>query len=252
MRGAICFGFAIVILFSLQGHSKNYHEAPNGLCLDDKKVPVDHFHTVLIQDVAPAIKYQDCSREGTESQGLLTVEHEDNVMIAENSAVSFLQNSVALYPRLVMRGGRLNGNTKAISALKDMHVKTVLNLEGVGTANDEKNQLVGFVDNFINVPMGATSAVTAESLQKIVEVFSNPQNYPIYVHCQRGIDRTGYAIAILRVLEGWSPDVAISEWIIHRDGLSHTLKTFNDTGEQRVRELAQHLYLLISNEAKYF
>ena len=40
------------------------------------------------------------------------------------------------------------------------------------------------------------------------------QAQPVFVHCQRGADRTGLAVAVYRVaVEGWSKEKAIEEMV---------------------------------------
>ena len=39
-----------------------------------------------------------------------------------------------------------------------------------------------------------------------------PENQPVFVHCQQGVDRTGVAVASYRMVEqGWTAEAAIAE-----------------------------------------
>jgi hypothetical protein len=43
-----------------------------------------------------------------------------------------------------------------------------------------------------------------ERLQEIVDVVSNPENFPLLMHCQAGIDRSGFAAAVYELVQGKS------------------------------------------------
>jgi protein-tyrosine phosphatase len=45
-----------------------------------------------------------------------------------------------------------------------------------------------------------------------LKVLEDPKNWPVFVHCAEGKDRTGYSVATYRiVVEDWSSDDAIHE-----------------------------------------
>jgi hypothetical protein len=49
---------------------------------------------------------------------------------------------------------------------------------------------------------------------RFIEIASNPDHYPLLVHCSAGVQRTGGAVALYRsVVEGWDFDRAIEEMI---------------------------------------
>lgn len=51
-----------------------------------------------------------------------------------------------------------------------------------------------------------------EDMLLFLKVLEDQNNWPIFVHCAYGEDRTGYAIATYRIVEeGWSPEQAIKE-----------------------------------------
>jgi hypothetical protein len=51
-----------------------------------------------------------------------------------------------------------------------------------------------------------------EDVLRFLEVVTDPERQPIFVHCQHGADRTGMMCAITRVvLEGWTKQAAIEE-----------------------------------------
>jgi protein tyrosine phosphatase (PTP) superfamily phosphohydrolase (DUF442 family) len=53
-----------------------------------------------------------------------------------------------------------------------------------------------------------------EDLRRFLAIASDPARQPVFVHCQRGADRTGTATAVYRVcVEGWSREDAIDEMV---------------------------------------
>ena len=62
-----------------------------------------------------------------------------------------------------------------------------------------------------------------------MEVIDDTNSWPVLVHCHHGVDRTGYIIALHRIInEGWTVDRALREaWIM---GMSKSsLKVAHDT-----------------------
>lgn len=58
-----------------------------------------------------------------------------------------------------------------------------------------------------------------EDVVAFLKIVSNTNNLPVYVHCQRGADRTGMVCAMYRIVVcGWTKDAAIQEM---RDGGFH-------------------------------
>jgi hypothetical protein len=97
---------------------------------------------------------------------------------------------------------------------KTLNGKTVLSLDAnISAAIDPvvKNLKL----NHITFPLNAGDTNVTDSLKNLIRnvqnnLFSN--NQPIYVHCLHGSDRTGFALALFRVMkQNWSCDQAISE-----------------------------------------
>jgi protein tyrosine/serine phosphatase len=57
-------------------------------------------------------------------------------------------------------------------------------------------------------------SVSNRRINKILSLMSDPANYPIYIHCQKGEDRTGLVVGLYRVLiQKWSPEDAWAEML---------------------------------------
>lgn len=53
---------------------------------------------------------------------------------------------------------------------------------------------------------------SVEDLVPFLRVVQDPENWPVYVYCWKGHDRSGFYVAAYRmVVDGWSPDDAIRE-----------------------------------------
>lgn len=92
--------------------------------------------------------------------------------------------------------------------LYKMGIKTVVNLRSRHSDQDELEQ----IDlAYIEIPMYAWHPEN-ENVVKFLQVVTNPEKIPVFVHCQHGADRTGVIVASYRVIvQGWSKDEAISE-----------------------------------------
>jgi len=51
-------------------------------------------------------------------------------------------------------------------------------------------------------------------IDEILNVVADARTYPLFVHCQRGVDRTGVIVALHRIFaEHWSPAAAREEML---------------------------------------
>jgi len=58
-----------------------------------------------------------------------------------------------------------------------------------------------------------------ESVRKLLEILDDETNHPVLLHCNRGVVRTGAAVAVYRMeRDGWSPERALSEMLSHGFG----------------------------------
>ena len=95
--------------------------------------------------------------------------------------------------------------------LKQQGIKTVINLR---TENDEEPMVKQLGMNYVHLPMSVTvwSRIPKGAIAKYFQVLSNPDNYPIFIHCRRGADRTGAMVGFYRIaVQGWEGKKAHSE-----------------------------------------
>jgi len=150
---------------------------------------------------------------------------------------------------LVYRGSELNGtyNIKDEGRrvfCEELGIKTELDLraewfEKIGKSPAGENV------QFIQLPYRPYKEVFEEEhkkgICKIMEVFADEANYPIYFHCMAGADRTGMIAMYLRAIMG------VDEAEIHLDydltSLSSHGYVFNNEGFRR-RTMSEYVELL--------
>jgi tyrosine-protein phosphatase SIW14 len=108
--------------------------------------------------------------------------------------------------RGVWRGAQ--PTAEGMAKLKEMGVKTIVNLRALHTDRDE---LRGLGLDYAHFPCTAV-VPDEEVVVKFLKIATDPERRPVFVHCQHGSDRTGVLIAAYRiVVQGWSREKAKRE-----------------------------------------
>jgi len=100
-----------------------------------------------------------------------------------------------------------------LERLSELGIKTVINLRGASdeTRNEQVEAEVSGM-RYFNIPMSGVGRPTDEQVERALAVIDNRENWPVFVHCQRGADRTGVIIAVYRILhDQWTEEQAITE-----------------------------------------
>ena len=100
-----------------------------------------------------------------------------------------------------------------VQRLKALGIKTIINLrrgdEGTG-AEEEVVRRAGM--NYFNVPLQGLSRPKDEEVLKILALINDSRNWPVFIHCNHGKDRTGTIIAVYRIShDGWTLEQAMKE-----------------------------------------
>lgn len=124
----------------------------------------------------------------------------------------------------IYRSGR--PTKKGVSALKGVGIKTILSVQDYGwdkdDADEEREWARDVNIQFFNVPMHGLKKPTMDQINLALSRLSDPSNYPILVHCEKGSDRTGVVIASYHIKhDGWSIEKAKSD--MYAFGHSHWL-----------------------------
>lgn len=110
------------------------------------------------------------------------------------------------------RGGQ--PKDEDFECLANLRIKTVINLRLQNfKKHDKEKEIVNELGmKYINIPMSPFFPPTNEQIDLFFSILNNPQNLPVFVHCQHGEDRTGIMTALYRVqYYNWTYDQAYAE-----------------------------------------
>jgi len=101
-------------------------------------------------------------------------------------------------------------NREGFILLQSMGIKTIVNLRSFHT---DWWYIHGLGFNCVSIPVKAWHP-EMEDAKKFLSVVKNKDNWPVFVHCQHGSDRTGTMVAIYRiVVQGWTVEKATKEMV---------------------------------------
>lgn len=143
---------------------------------------------------------------------------------------------------LLIRGTELDGAFLADSVATDLDKNKLVNTLGIKTEMDLRNSadLPTLVDTlgdsvthiYYNAPQ--YEAIFTEdgkaNMKTIFTDLANPDNYPIYLHCSYGIDRTGTVCYILEAVLGLNETQLQDEY-----ALSNWYRSFNRTKVNKIK-----------------
>ena len=110
---------------------------------------------------------------------------------------------------------------------RSIGVRTVVNLRHYhGRSEGERVRAAGMRYEWI--PLESTDAPEREQVQRVLEVVTDEEAQPVYVHCLHGVDRTGAMVAVYRIREqGWNNADALAEMEhFGAHGILHDLRQF--------------------------
>ena len=115
----------------------------------------------------------------------------------------------------LFRGGQPREG--GLARLKSLGVQTILDLRyerGKGRVEAAEAKALGM--NYVQIPMYGLLRPTHAQIAKALEVIRDPANGPVFVHCERGSDRTGVVVGCYRVASAqWPAQRAIDEAMGH-------------------------------------
>ena len=109
------------------------------------------------------------------------------------------------------RGGQ--PTDQGFEYLKQKGVRTVINLRAEDDSEAPLVESLGMKSVWIPIPkVRPWSQISDDSIKQYFEVINDRNNYPIFFHCRRGSDRTGFLAAAYRVSrQQWDPKDAYQE-----------------------------------------
>jgi protein tyrosine/serine phosphatase len=115
----------------------------------------------------------------------------------------------------LFRGAR--PTQEGIGVLRTLGVKTILNIDNEQRAVAMESswaQAQGI--RYVSIPLSGFLAPSDQNMDRIFRVIHDPSNYPIFVHCKHGEDRTGLVVGLYRYYdEHWSAQAAYDEMLAH-------------------------------------
>lgn len=99
---------------------------------------------------------------------------------------------------------------EGMKQLKELGIKTIVNLRSLHSDRDEIGDTgLSYEHIFMN-----TWHAEDKEVVRFLKIVTDPNRTPVFVHCQRGADRTGTMCAIYRVaVQNWRKDEAIEEMV---------------------------------------
>lgn len=95
--------------------------------------------------------------------------------------------------------------------LKQQGIRTVINLR---QENDEESAVRALGMNYVHIPMSVSmnSSIAEKDIQRYFTIVNDPANFPVFIHCRRGADRTGAMVGFYRIqMQGWDGARAFKE-----------------------------------------
>lgn len=113
----------------------------------------------------------------------------------------------------IYRGGR--PSMSDLQYLKSIGVNTIINIESDKYAIEkEKNYALNLGLNWISSPMSMEAYPSDEQLTYLEELLTGENNFPVFIHCKHGQDRTGLIIGLYRTLvQNWTPASSYKEML---------------------------------------
>ena len=118
-----------------------------------------------------------------------------------------LHNYAEVDPGRLYRAARCDA-TGIRQLVENDHIRTVVNL---ADKDDDCEAIHGCGLRYFHLRSDATTQNTRQ-MKQFLSLMNDPANWPVYVHCDRGADRTGEAVGAYRIVyQNWTPQQAIDE-----------------------------------------
>jgi tyrosine-protein phosphatase SIW14 len=97
---------------------------------------------------------------------------------------------------------------QGMKQLKELGIKTIINLRAIHSDRDDLGNTKLAYEHLNMTTLGPEN----EDVIRFLQIVTDSNSTPVFVHCQYGADRTGTMCAIYRIaVQGWSKDEAIAE-----------------------------------------
>jgi protein tyrosine/serine phosphatase len=152
---------------------------------------------------------------------------------SRESKGEILPNFHKVNERLYRGAQPLPGGMKELAALG---IKSVINLRGEGEGErTEKVEAEEAGLRYFSVQLPGYGRPNDEQVEKVLSIIDDARNWPVFVHCRHGEDRTGTIIAVYRIShDGWTSGQAKKE--AKRYGMSRFQFAMKDYIEDYARD----------------
>jgi tyrosine-protein phosphatase SIW14 len=107
----------------------------------------------------------------------------------------------------VYRGAQPNG--QGFGGLAKIGIKTVIDLRG---ERSEEGDVERAGMHYVRLPWSGYKAPADSQIAAVLSLLNDNSAWPVFVHCRRGADRTGTAIACYRIAhDHWTNQQALAE-----------------------------------------
>lgn len=107
----------------------------------------------------------------------------------------------------VYRGAQPNG--AGFAGLAKIGIKTVIDLRG---ENSEESAVEHAGMRYVRLPWSGFKAPADSQVAAVLALMNDSSAWPVFVHCRRGADRTGTAVACYRIAhDHWTNEQALAE-----------------------------------------
>ena len=128
----------------------------------------------------------------------------------------------------ILRGGQPTDD--GFKKLAERGVKTVVDLRSLDEHSVPHEKQIVEADGmrFVSIPMKGIGAPTEEQVSRALSVLEDGDNWPVFIHCRRGSDRTGTVLACYRIShDHWKNQKALREARTYGlSGFERAMRTF--------------------------
>ena len=141
-------------------------------------------------------------------------------------------NGYRIKQGMIYRGGKLENITEEGKDFfrNYLNLKTDLDLRTPGEGGAGSGSPLGEDINYVNIDgryYTGSKGITTEEGKAIfadeIRLFTNPDNYPIYIHCSLGRDRTGTLVFVIESLLGVKKNMLVMDYELSVFSVTGTL-----------------------------
>jgi tyrosine-protein phosphatase SIW14 len=102
---------------------------------------------------------------------------------------------------------------QGLQSLSNLGVKTVIDLREAGGRSRAEQKIVESAGmRYVSVPLSGIAAPSDAQVAKLLAMLDDGSAGPVFIHCRRGLDRTGTVCACYRIAhDGWENKRALEE-----------------------------------------